>query len=95
MEHGSLLSYSQKPATCPCPEPDQVHAIPSAPWKSILLLLHLCLGLPSRLFPSGFPTKSLHNLFPVSAKCPAHPNFLFYRPNNISWGVEIIKILVT
>ena len=30
-------------------------------WRSVIILsTHLCLGLPSSLFPSSFPTKSLH-----------------------------------
>ena len=44
-------------------------------WRSILLLsTHLCLGLPSGLFPSGFPTKTLYTLLssPICAICPAH-----------------------
>jgi hypothetical protein len=42
--------------------------------RSILILSsHLRLGLPSGLFPSGFPTQSLHSLYPpIRAKCPAH-----------------------
>ena len=40
----------------------------------IILSSHLRLGLPSGLFPSCFPTKTLYEpiLSPIRATCPAH-----------------------
>ena len=44
-------------------------------WRSILISsTHLRLGLPSGLFTSSFPIKTLHTPLssPIRAKCPAH-----------------------
>ena len=54
-----------------------IQSIPlhSTSWRSILILSsHLRLGLPSGLFPSGFPTKTLYTplLSPIHATCHAH-----------------------
>jgi hypothetical protein len=57
------LAHSQELSTCPCPEPDPHHPI---------LSLH-CLGLPSGLLPSGFPTYNQYAflLSPINATFPA------------------------
>ena len=57
----SSLSRLQEPVTCPYPEPDQSssYAVHRTSWRSVLILSsHLCLPIPSGLFPSGFHTKT-------------------------------------
>ena len=52
-----------------------VHNPQPTSWISILILsFDLRLGLPSSLFPSGLPIKSLYALlmYPIRATCPAH-----------------------
>jgi hypothetical protein len=65
MEPKSSLLCSQEPATGHYPEPDE-----SSPYHPILFLQRsililssrLCLGLPSGLIASGFPTETLYAL---------------------------------
>ena len=77
-----------------------IQPIPPPPnsWRSILILTsHLFLGLPSGLFPSGFPTKTLYtSLFSrIRATCSRLTYYSrFYHPNNIWWGVQIIKLFI-
>jgi hypothetical protein len=61
----------------PYPEPDRSspHTILPYLYKIILISsTHLCLGLPSGLFLSGFSTNILQGflLGPIRATCPAH-----------------------
>jgi len=86
VEPEGSLPHSQVPATCPYPEPAQSSLYPPHPtsWSSIFILpFHLCLGLPSGLFSSCFPTKTLYMplLSPIRATCPAHLILL----NFITW----------
>jgi len=55
-------------------------------WKTILILSsHLCLGLPSGLFPSGFLTKTLYMLLlsPICATCSVHLILLVFITRTI------------
>jgi len=55
---------------------------PTSLRSNLILSSHLHLGLPSGIFPSGFPTRTFYAfvIFAIRATCPSHPH-----PNNIWW----------
>jgi hypothetical protein len=60
--HHWFLSWARK-----------IQSIPSHPVSQrpiILLFFHPCQGLPSGLFPSGFPTKTLYGFLPLLSPLP-------------------------
>ena len=73
------LLHAQVPATCPYPEPAQSspYTLHPTSWRSILMSSsHLCLGLPSGLFPSDLPTKTLYTPLLSPNTC--------YMPHNLT-----------
>jgi hypothetical protein len=76
MEPEGSLPHPQELCTCSHIEPDHpVHTTPSCLCKIILMLsIHPHLGLPSGLFPSGFPTNNLYTFLfsPIHTPCLTH-----------------------
>jgi hypothetical protein len=77
MEPEGSIPNSQQLSTCSYPEPDQSsphHSHTTSPRSMLMLSTHLCLGLPSGLFPSGYPTSNLSAFLfsPIRATWPAH-----------------------
>jgi hypothetical protein len=77
MEPEGLLPSLQELSTCTYPEPNHSspqHSILSLKRSILMLSIYLRLGLPSGLFPSGFPTNNLYTFLfsPIRATCPAH-----------------------
>jgi len=70
----SSLLCSQASITGPCPKPDQTSTKLPIPFHMHRNTFpHVLLGLPSDLFLSGFPPKSLCIcLLPIPATCRAH-----------------------
>jgi hypothetical protein len=76
---------------------DPVHTPHSPSWRFVLILFfHLRLGLPSGLFSSDFPTKTLYTplLSPMRATCPAHLIFLDFMTRDINTLTQTHDIFV-
>jgi hypothetical protein len=85
MEPAGSLPHLQVLFSCPYLEPDQIsphHAIISL----LTLSTHLCLGLPSGLFPAGFPNSNLYTLL-------LYP-FVLHDPLILSFLVLTIPIMI-
>jgi hypothetical protein len=74
MEPHCSLQCSQEPFTCAyLTHIGPVHTTPFYLRSILILSSHLRLGLPSALFPSGFPNKSyMHSCFPMRATNPSY-----------------------
>jgi hypothetical protein len=78
---------------------NSAHTIRPISLRSILILsTNLRLGLPSGLFPSGFPTNVLYAFLfsPICATCAAHLILLdlIFLINYVSRGVQVMKLLI-
>ena len=98
MEPKGLLPHSQLPDTCPCLSlVDPAHARTSHFLKIHLnvILPSMC-GSPKWFLPLRFPHQN-----PVYSSTLPHTSYMarpshsyrFDHPNNIGWGVQIIKLL--
>jgi len=90
MEQSLPLQRSQKACNWHLSWASWIHFTPSQPISlgSILILSsHQRLGLPSCLFPSGFPTEILHELLisPMHATCQIYP-IIIYLITLITFG---------
>jgi len=71
VEPDGSSSYSQQPAACPCPNPDDFSIPPPLRSSSLILIFFFHLRLGLQVSCSIFPTNILP-LFPNPATCPVY-----------------------
>jgi len=98
MEPEGSSTRSQELATCPDFEPDQSSPCPHPTFRRSFLILssHLRLRFQVLSFPHVSPPKScIQHSSPLWVlHAPLFWFFWFDYPNNIWWGLQIIKLLV-
>ena len=98
MEPEGSIPRLQVPARCPFPETHPVHASPSHFLKIYLNnLLPSALGSYKWSLSVRFPHQNPVYISPLSHTCYMPRLFhssLFDNPNNIWWGIQIIKLLI-
>jgi hypothetical protein len=96
--------HSQQLTTGPYSEPTESNPQPAPPhqpisWKSILIpSSNLCLGLPSRLFPLGFLTKTLYTVLSHACyiPCPPHlPWLMLFGDEYKLWSTSLFNFFHT
>jgi hypothetical protein len=92
-----IAVFTKSPPLVPMPKQiNPFHTTQSYKRSILIVSTHICLGLPSRLFPSGFPTNILY-AFLLSYMC--YLTWSSYSPwlgrSNYTWQrVQVMNLLI-